>query len=423
MIYVKTDSSKPIDYFIRLFNKKVPTELLDRGYEGVAFRVFPIKENWLTVLQLHEYRKSMDVGRAFHNGGATVQTISGAIGLFHTKELVRQIDIHSGEFSGEDLQRTLLILVEKDTNGVVITDSIVETFAPRTLSELFNQRLFGWNPGYYSNLTLYVRLLFAPHVQFKLRLEAIYNVVLVTLLDGFRLVSLPVLLFSPTFIAIFLVAYIILESITWICMGRKEPYWVVLLMPAYGLFNFVARVGSGSVFLYRRLAYYVMKHKASYDDYRHARLAPRVSAIAMSLVLFVVPLSGYTASEIIPGSQSEQIIEMIYPQTELVTPIVADIDVQIGDAEYVVEDAHIPVVESVVYSYTVDANETYLSVFKQSIEKFSIEENISLSELQKDYIFLHLLIQYSDATKKQISDISIRKSDIQAAYESVQYIQ
>jgi len=175
----------------------IPTEALDKGFEGVAFRVVPKIENWVSQIQMHEYRKSMDIGKRFHNRKATVQNISGAIGLFHTKELVRQIQIHTGEFSGEDLQRTLLIHLSKNSKGVVISESVIETEAPVSIKQLYKQRVYGWNPGLLSNVPNYLKLLFGRKTPLALRYDAFYNSVLVLACDALRSLTLPIIMYYP----------------------------------------------------------------------------------------------------------------------------------------------------------------------------------------------------------------------------------
>lgn len=422
---VKTPYVLIMDDDTLIQDAKIPTELLDKGYEGVAFKVLPIKENWLTTIQLHEYRKSMDIGRAFHNSGATVQTVSGAVGLFHTNELIRQIELHSGEFSGEDLQRTLLIHAEKGKKGVVITDSVVETFAPKTLLELFNQRLFGWNPGFYSNIMLYIRILFSPHIKAKLRFEAMYSVLFVTSLDALRIVSLPVLLFSPVFIVIFYIVYVVFETITWLSMGRVEPYWVVLVMPFYGLFNFVSRVGALGAFLYRRLTYYFMSHKNEYDDYRRAGIKSRILAVLTSIFILFIPISSYTTATIIPGSQLNQLLELTIPHQEplyatliesgSITPAFSAHLVQANLQDQIELNAAIsPKIE--YYEYTAKAGDSYWRLYKNAINSYAQEHQLIISGEKRKNMVDMLLTSKSHPTLLPGVTVTIRISEIENAY-------
>lgn len=268
---------------------KIPTKALDNGYEGVAFRVVPQIENWVSKIQMYEYRKSMDIGKLFHNRKATVQNISGAIGLFHTKELIRQIQIHTGEFSGEDLQRTLLIHLSKNSKGVVISDSVIVTKAPSSLKLLYLQRVYGWNPGLLSNLSNYFKLLFYRRTPFTLRYDAFYNSFLVVMCDILRLVALPIIVFYPWYFVVLYFIYIAIEVIPYFATGRQDPFWVILIYPFYGLFSFLTRIISSVVFLYRRLVVKLSRY-ASLDDYRNGCLICRIISSFISLSLGSIAL-------------------------------------------------------------------------------------------------------------------------------------
>ena len=128
---VRTPYVLMIDDDTLIGNIKIPTSLLKKKYEAIAFIVLPTVENWITKIQSYEYAKSMKFGKVYQSNYRTVQNISGAIGLFHTRELIRQTKLHTGEFSGEDLQRTLLIHLN-NAKGVVLQQSTVYTDAPKT---------------------------------------------------------------------------------------------------------------------------------------------------------------------------------------------------------------------------------------------------------------------------------------------------
>lgn len=304
--YVSTKYTLILDDDTLTARSKFPTNLLEQGYEGVAFRVLPIKAGWLSTLQAYEYRKSMDIGRAFHNRSATVQSISGAIGLFRTEELVRQIKLHSREFSGEDLQRTLLIHQLKNKKGVVIADSTVKTRVPGTIQELFSQRVYGWYPGFYANIGIYFNFIFQKNIPFRLRVEAIYNSVFVFLLDPVRAVSLPVLLFSPTFLVLFFVTYVLVEMVPYLRLGRKDPIWVLFAAPFYGLFNFIARFISGSAFMYRRLSYKI-GHATFYDEYKYVRKYAKLYGSAITILVYFLFFSVYAYLAVLPSETKSEL--------------------------------------------------------------------------------------------------------------------
>ena len=287
----------------------LPTSELVAGRGGVAFTVLPIKNGFLSELQSHEYRKSMEVGARYHNSSATVQNISGAIGLFNTQELVRQIELHSGEFSGEDLQRTLLVhLASEKLNGVVMSSSVVKTLAPSDIKTLFKQRVYGWNPGFLANFHLYVKLLFMKNIPLKLRFEAFYGTFVLTVLDPIRLLSLPILIFEPVYLLFFYITYFLLELVTYLRIGRNEPIWVIFIFPVYGIFNFITRILAMSVFFYRRFTK-VLGRGLKNDDYRFMQTHTRALG-ALSASVFVLFISALYASFLIVTSSYESVVEL-----------------------------------------------------------------------------------------------------------------
>lgn len=282
--FVKTPYVLLLDDDTLVGKTTIPTALLDEGYDGVAFRVLVKKSTWVTEFQAYEYRKSADIGKRSSNRSATVQNISGAIGLFKLTELKRQITLHSGEFSGEDLQRTLLIHQAARGKGVVLVGAAVYTLPPKTIRELFKQRVFGWYPGLYSNFPNYIRLLFKKDAPSALRTDAFYNAFLIMGLDPLRLLSLPVLLFYPWYFVILYGVYILLEIPPYIRTRKREPFWVILGYPLYGLFGFVTRICAFSVLIYRRTTA-ALTHSLYPDDYRLARQPTKAFSVGATLLL------------------------------------------------------------------------------------------------------------------------------------------
>jgi cellulose synthase/poly-beta-1,6-N-acetylglucosamine synthase-like glycosyltransferase len=268
----------------------VPTSCLDDGFNAVAFRVLPVRKGWLTCLQLHEYRKSCDISKRAHNRWATVQNISGAIGLFKTHELLRQVVLHSGEFSGEDLQRTLLVHLSAQWRGVVLADSLVYTEAPSTLRSLYQQRVFGWFPGLYANFMYYFRLLFRKSTPISLRLDAFYNCILVVVLDVFRAIAFPIIIFYPWYFVVMYIVYVFLELITYHSLGHKEPAWIILVFPIYGLFGLLTRLAAIGVFIYRRTSVRIA-HYSFLDDYRRASRFAKIGGILVATLVYVLLFS------------------------------------------------------------------------------------------------------------------------------------
>lgn len=269
----------------------IPTALLEQGYGGVAFRLHIKVTNWISKLQAHEYRKGSDIGKRRHNEAATVQNISGAIGLFTLKELRRQTEYHTGEFSGEDLQRTLLLHMSDDIDhkGVVLADSVVLTEPPVTLRTLYKQRVYGWFPGQYANLNNYLKVMLSRHTSLGIREDAFYNVFLVMVLDIIRILALPIMIFYPWYFVVMYLTYALLEVVAYLKNGHREPFWVVLVYPFYGLFGLITRLGAFCVFLYRRIVVRLCRY-VFLDDYRRAPKGIKFLSTILVTILLVILL-------------------------------------------------------------------------------------------------------------------------------------
>jgi glycosyltransferase involved in cell wall biosynthesis len=282
--YVQTPYVLLLDDDTTIGNAVLPTGLLDQGYGAVAFRVYVKRSTWITQFQAYEYLKSSDSSKRRHNKAATVQNVSGAIGMFRLSELVRQIELHTGEFSGEDLQRTLLVHLAAKRKGVVLAHSIVYTTPPNTFMQLYRQRVFGWFPGLYSNFKNYIRLGLRKHVPLAQREDAFYNSVLVILFDAVRLLTLPIAIFYPWYFIIMYAAYVLIETITYLRHDNKDiPYWVVLFYPFYGLFGLFVRFGAFATFLYRRIVAKIGR-LIFLDDFRQARPAVKLLGVGVTIL-------------------------------------------------------------------------------------------------------------------------------------------
>lgn len=268
----------------RLGEAKVPTNLL-KDYDAVSFRVLPHGNSLLSHFQRHEYRKSMEIGRGFHAKTGTIPCVSGAVGLFRKEALLRQTDLHSGEFSGEDLQRTLLIHRHRNGRGVTFVDEEVYTHPPKTLSELYLQRVHGWWPGLWNNFHHFLHLAFAPKVNWRLRYDSLYTLFLIVT-DPFRILALPALFSSFSRFWTFYIFYVLLELIPYLRMGRREHIVVILLGPIYGIAQLFTRVVAFFAWIYRRVVA-VSSRKRIPDSYKRASLAHQVFAFALGLIISV----------------------------------------------------------------------------------------------------------------------------------------
>jgi len=271
-----------LDDDTELIDTKIPTNLLEK-YDAVSFRVLPLGTNLLSKFQRHEYRKSCDVTKKFHSRSASVTCISGACGLFRREVLLDQTSRHSGHFSGEDLQRTLLIHRRPGSRGVVAVHEAVYTHVPENIFMLYRQRIYGWWPGLWNNIKHFAFLGFSKNVKGKLRFESFYSLLLV-LTDPLRIIALPLLFSSATRLAIFWAVYVLLELVPYIYMKDRESILVVLLAPLYGLFNLYTRTIGFFVWVYRQ-ALNLRKHQVSDPHYRSTRWQ-RVFASTIGTLFF-----------------------------------------------------------------------------------------------------------------------------------------
>lgn len=219
----------------------IPTSLLDDGYAAVAFNVMPESTGTLVnKLQRFEYRKSMILGKELRAEVGAIGNVSGAIGLFKTDDLVRQVDTHSGQFGGEDQQRTMMVHLESQGRGIAYVDSAVLTEAPDTFYKLFRQRYRSWNCSTHETFFLNLRVILSTKLHYLLKFERSY-LLFILLTDPIRMLFAIHILFFPINFFILYAFYLFLETACWLKTGRKDSYWIVLLSPLYGLLKTVAR--------------------------------------------------------------------------------------------------------------------------------------------------------------------------------------
>ncbi len=263
---VKTPLTLLLDDDTRLGGARVPTSLIsDEGYDAVAFYVLPDRRGrdgargntFMGHLQRYEYGKSMEIGKRFHDVTQSVSCVSGAIGLFRTEKLDRYHHQHTGVFQGEDLQRTIIHLLNRDR--IVFANEPVWTVAPATFWQWLRQRLSGWYPGQYHQLPNVIRLLFKNGTPWRLRYEMAYNVYTV-LSDPFKTWSMIVIAITPSLhwwgAALYL-TYLAFEfypySVVRLPRSRKRaPLAVLLLYPFYGVLNTLLRTLALPLWLWYR---------------------------------------------------------------------------------------------------------------------------------------------------------------------------
>lgn len=247
-----------LDDDTRIGTALLPTSLITvDGFDAVAFQVLPDRRNrdgargntFLGALQRYEYAKSMEIGKRFHDVSQSVSCVSGAIGLFRKADLQELHHEHTCVFQGEDLQRTMIHLL----NGrrIVFASQPVWTVTPYTWGQWFRQRLFGWYPGIYHQMANMLRLLFARRASWRLRYEMAYNLFTVVT-DPLKTWSLFVLALTPGLrwwaLALYLL-YLAFEMFPWSVVrdpgsNRRASPGVLLFYPVYGAINTLMRTGA-----------------------------------------------------------------------------------------------------------------------------------------------------------------------------------
>lgn len=242
MKHVKTDYVLILDDDTLVGDIVIPTSLLDEGYSAVAFNVMPMPHPTLVnKLQQFEYRKSMFFGKSLRAESGAIGNISGAIGLYRTSDLVFQANMHSGQFGGEDQQRTALVHIYGKGKGVTYSDQVVLTEPPATPKALFRQRAFRWNLSLPELFSIYGRILLSPRHHYLLKVEKAYQVFLYTT-DPFRVTFMWASLLYPKKLLVFYVFYSLLSTAVWLKLERRDPFWVILLFPLYRQAETVCRL-------------------------------------------------------------------------------------------------------------------------------------------------------------------------------------
>ena len=265
--FVETEYTFICDADIYLTDEFVmPASLLENeDIDSVSFSILPkvksgnsIWTNILVGLQLHEYHKSMNIGRQFANNSKSVECISGAAGLFKTNRILRLKNAHSNEFSGEDLERTLLELF--DMGKTVFSDQVIDTDVPGSLLGLTKQRVTGWWPGLYRTFPLIFQILKKKGMPNRLRFEMVYNIISV-ILDPFKIVSLWLVFFVvnlPILIALYSV-YLLFEIYIYFRIKKRTKYDIkysplqIILYPFYGILQLHYRIFAMIRLIYMKL--------------------------------------------------------------------------------------------------------------------------------------------------------------------------
>lgn len=277
---VHTPYTLILDDDTRLGGARIPTSLLsDEGYDAVAFHVLPDRRNregargnnFLGALQRYEYGKSMEIGKRFHDVTHSVACVSGAVGLYRTAALDRLHHRHTGVFQAEDLQRTIIHLL--DRSRIVFANEPVWTVAPATVSQWLKQRLTGWYPGLYHQLANFIRLLFKKGVSWRLRYEMVYNLYVVVS-DPLKTWSIVAIALTPALRWWGLVLYLTYLSFEiypyWVVRipgdRHRAPLLVLLFYPIYGAINTVLRTASIATWFWFRYVTGTMRPRRGPKD-------------------------------------------------------------------------------------------------------------------------------------------------------------
>lgn len=277
---VKTPYVLLLDDDTRLGDSVIPTSMLGPdGWDAVAFHVLPDRRNrdgahgnnFVGALQRYEYGKSMEIGKRFHDVTQSISCISGAAGLFKTKDLDALHHEHTGVFQGEDLQRTMIHLLHG--KRIVFANQPVWTVAPHAWRQWFRQRLTGWYPGLYHQLANMLRLLFRRQSGWRLRYEMAYNVYTV-ISDPLKTWSIIVILITPGLRwwgVILYLLYLAFELYPWWVIRqpgarRRAPIGVLLFYPLYGALNTILRTLALPVWAWFRFVTGSMRPKRGPKD-------------------------------------------------------------------------------------------------------------------------------------------------------------
>lgn len=214
---------------------KIPTSLLDEGYTAVAFNVMPTEEKTLiNELQRFEYRSTMQMGKHLRSNTGAIGNVSGAIGLYRSDDLRRQITLHSGQFAGEDEQRTLLAHMYGSGKGITYIDSLVLTKAPENFKQLFRQRAFSWSIASPELFIMYWQTILSPRFHYLLKAEKAY-LVYIYMTEPLRMLFVWTLFLKPRHAAIAYGFYLVLNLLVWARLGYKDTLRSVVLAPLYNL--------------------------------------------------------------------------------------------------------------------------------------------------------------------------------------------
>lgn len=285
--YVKTPYVLILDDDVLIGNTTIPTNLMDEGYSAVAFDVMPIKtDTFVNAIQQFEYRSSMHIGKNLRASASAIGNVSGAIGLYRTDDLREQAYLHSGQFAGEDEQRTLLSHIYGRGKGITFSEETVFTHVPNTFHALYRQRAYSWNLSVPELLPLYMNILFSPKYHYLLKTEKAYSTY-IYLTDPLRILFLWTLLLRPRYLVLTYGLYVLLNTAMWLKTKRKDQFLVVIMYPFYTLWlSFCRFIGN----------FYWFKVKAVYFKKRFHRMVYNRRIVLESIAVMAVFITTWVVS-------------------------------------------------------------------------------------------------------------------------------
>lgn len=238
---VRTPYVLILDDDTRIRNTFIPTNLLDEGWAAVAFRVLPEPQQTLVnQFQQFEYRKTMVLGKESRAAMGAVSNISGAIGLYRTALLREQASHHSGQYGGEDQQRTLFTHLQSDVRGVTYVESTAYTVVPNSWRALARQRSLRWSRSTQENFFLCWYILASGHTPFVLKIDKTLHL-FILLTDPLRILLWWLIFFHPIHLLTLYTFYLMLNAIAWRSSRQTISFWIVFLAPIYGFFKCLCR--------------------------------------------------------------------------------------------------------------------------------------------------------------------------------------
>lgn len=234
-----------------------------------AFYVMPVIKNQaelmtriLSELQDFEYQKSMLVGRQFHSRTGNVLCASGAGGIFEFKRLLRLMKEHSGIFTGDDLERTLIDL-KFGGKTIFLKNEKIITEAPSSFlgkEGLLRQRYRKWWPGFWRNIPLLMQISIRNRKQNKELSKATLSEVFFTALDPFKFIFIGGLAAKDQeeLIVVLYIFYTFVELLIYrkIYKENNTPvprFFVVPLSPIYGMLQSLLRTVAIGVVLNEKI--------------------------------------------------------------------------------------------------------------------------------------------------------------------------